>query len=152
MRKRALRTTFAFASIALAATGLAACGESSQEKATKQVCTARNNISAEITKLESLTISTNTLNEAKAAFEAIGKNLTSIKDAQPSLEPARKEEIATATSTFQSQLSGLASSLAASLTSGNLSSALANAEPKLKAALTQLGTDYKQALAPINCS
>jgi len=151
MRSRLLSRTFAVAALGLSVTGLTACGESAEEKASKQVCSARNNISEEITKLQGLTISTNTLNEAKAGFETISNDLKKIKEAQPNLAPARKEQIETATKTFQSQLSTMAAGLASSLGSGSLSSALANAEPQLKAALTQLATDYKQALAPISC-
>lgn len=152
MRSRLLTRSFVTASLAVSVLGLAACGESAEEKASKQVCSARNDISEQITKLQALTISTNTLTEAKAGFETIGKDLTKIKEAQPSLAPARKEQISAATQTFEAQLGTLATGLATSLASGNLTSALANAEPKLKAALTQLATDYKQALAPISCS
>ena len=144
--------TLAAATLALSGVGLVACGESAQEKASAEVCSARKNINEEITKLQGLTISTNTLNEAKAGFEAIGKDLTKIKDAQPNLEPARKEHVEAATKTFQAQLSSLAAGIASSLGSGSLSSALTNAEPQLKAAVTQLANDYKSALEPISCS
>ena len=149
---RLLSRSLVTVSVAVAALALAGCGESSEEKANKQVCSARSNISEQITKLQALTISTNTLTEAKDGFEAITKDLTKIKEAQPDLSPARKEQISSATQTFEAQLGSLAGGLATSLTSGNLTSALANAEPKLKAALTQLASDYKQALAPISCS
>ncbi len=140
------------ASLAVSVLGLAACGESAEEKANKQVCSARSGINEQITKLQELTISTNTLTEAKDGFEAISKDLTKIKEAQPDLSPARKEQIASATQTFEAQLASIATGLATSLSSGSLTSALANAEPRLKAALSQLATDYKNALAPISCS
>jgi len=140
------------ATLAMSAAGLVACGESAQEKAKAEVCAARKSISEQVTKLEGLTISTNTLTEAKTGFETIGKELTKIKNAQPNLEPARREQVEAATKTFQAQLSSLVSGIASSLGSGSLSSALTNAEPKLKAALTQLGNDYKSALEPISCS
>jgi hypothetical protein len=141
----------AVAAVLLGTLALAACGESSQEKAMAQVCSARNEISKQVTKLEGLTISTNTLNEAKASFEAIGNDLTKIKNAQPNLAPARKEQIQSATNTFQSQLNAIASGVASGLTSGSIESALKNAAPQLKSALSKLATDYKQALAPISC-
>ena len=152
MRAALIGRTLIAATLAMSAAGLVACGESSQEKAKAEVCSARRSISEQVTKLQGLTISTSTLTEAKAGFEAIGKELTKIKNAQPNLEPARKEQVEAATKTFQTQISSLAAGIASSLGSGSLSSALTNAEPQLKAALTQLGTDYKSALEPINCS
>ena len=152
MRSALIGRGLVAATLAMSAAGLVACGESSQEKAKAEVCSARKSISEQVTKLQGLTISTNTLTEAKAGFETIGKELTKIKNAQPNLEPARKEQVEAATKTFQAQISSLAAGIASSLGSGSLSSALTNAEPQLKAALTQLGTDYKSALEPINCS
>jgi hypothetical protein len=136
----------------LGALVFAACGESAQEKAKAQVCGARNEIQQQITKLQGLTFSSNTLNEAKAAFEAIGKELTKIKDAQSGLAPARKEQVQTATSNFETQLSSVAGGVVSSLGSTNLETALKNAEPQLKSALSKLAADYKQSLGPISCS
>lgn len=130
---------------------LAGCGESAQEKAKAEVCSARAEISKEVTKLQGLTLSSSTLNEAKASFEAIGKQLTKIKDAQPNLEPARKEQVKSATETFKSELASIASGVASGLPSGNLESALKAAEPKIKSALSTLAADYHQALGPISC-
>jgi len=131
---------------------LVACGESAQEKAAKNVCSSREEINKQITKLEGLTISSSTVTEAKTAFEAIGKDLTKIEDEQPNLAPARKEQVEKATQTFASQLSTIAGGLVTSLGVGNLEAELKSAQPQLRAALSQLGTDYKQALAPISCS
>ena len=85
------------------------------------------------------------LSEAKSAVEAIGEDLKKIKDAQPNLAPARKEQVEKATETFQKQLSSTVTALSSGLS-------LSNAESQVKAALTQLGNSYKQTLAPINCS
>ena len=43
--------------LSLAVLGVAACGESSEEKATKKVCAATSEISAQVKKLESVAIS-----------------------------------------------------------------------------------------------
>jgi hypothetical protein len=152
MRSALLGRTVAAATLAFSAAGLLACGESAQDKAQAEVCSARKIISEQVTKLQGLTISTNTLTEAKAGFETIGKELTKIKNAQPNLEPARKEQVQAATKTFETQIGSLAAGVASSLGSGSLSSALTNAEPQLKAAVTQLANDYKSALEPISCS
>jgi hypothetical protein len=147
-----LTKPLAVAALTLSVLALAGCGESSQEKAAKNVCSARNEISAQITKLEGLTFSSSTVKEAEASFEAIGNSLKKIKNEQPALTPQRKEQVQAATQTFQTELSSIASGLVSKLSSGNLEAELKNAEPQLKAALSQLGADYKQALAPISCS
>ncbi len=136
----------------LSVAAFAACGESAQEKATAQVCKARSDISAQITKLQGLTFSSSTITEAKAGFEAIGKDLTKIKDEQPALAPARKEQVEKATSTFETELSSIAAGLVSSLGSGNIEAQLKSAGPQLKSALSTLAADYRQALAPISCS
>ena len=142
----------AVVALLLSVTLIAACGQSAEEKAKAEVCSARTEISNQISKLQGLTLSSNTVNEAKASFEVIGKQLTKIKDAQPNLSPARKEQVQAATNAFESQLTAIASGVASSLPAGGLESALKGAEPKIKSALSALAADYKSALAPINCS
>src|SRR5262249_57549557 len=122
-----------------------------KERAIAKVCRGRGEIKKQITKLDGVTISSNTVNEAKASFEAIGTQLTKIRDAQPDLEPKRKEQIEPATKTFSSELSTIASGVVASLGSGNIETALKNAGPQLKSAVTKLGSAYQQAYAPITC-
>jgi len=143
--------SLAVVAMLLGSAGLAACGESSQEKAKAQVCSARSDISKQISSLEGLTISSTTISQAEASFEAIGKDLTQIKKAQPNLEPARREQVEAATKTFESQLSSITSGVISKLGSGNAVTALTSAEPALKAAVSQLASDYKQALGPISC-
>lgn len=124
---------------------LASCGESAQEKAKAQVCQARSDISKEVKKLGELTLSTSILTEAKSGVEAIGKDLTKIKDAQPDLEPARKEQIKAATQTFESQINSLLSELVSK-------PSLTKLETQLKSSLSQLASSYEKALAPLDCS
>ena len=71
----------AILALLIGAFGLAACGESSSEKATKQVCSATSEISAQIKKLENLPISSNFPSEASASVEAIGKSIKKIEEA-----------------------------------------------------------------------
>jgi hypothetical protein len=124
---------------------LASCGESSQEKAKAQVCAARSDISKEVKKLSELTLSISILTEAKSGVEAIGKDLTTIKNAQPDLEPARKEQVQAATRTFESQINSILSELVSK-------PSLSKLETQLKSSLTQLASSYEKALAPLNCS
>jgi hypothetical protein len=135
----------------LSAMALAACGESREEKAKAEVCAARKEIANQITALQGLTISANVVNEAKAHVETIGKELTKIKNAQPKLEGTRKEQVETASKTFEGELSSIAASVQSSVPSGNLESALKSAGPKIKSALETLASDYRQALGPISC-
>jgi hypothetical protein len=149
---RTLVKPLAIAALLLSALALGACGESSQDKAKAEVCSARSDISKQIEKLQGLTLSTSLLTEAKSGVEAIGKDLTKIKDAQPKLQPARKEQVEAATKSFETTFSSISSGLATALASGNIEAELKSAGPQVKAALSQLVTSYKQALAPINCS
>jgi len=116
-----------------------------------QVCSARSDISAQITKLQGMTISSSSAPEAKASFEAIGKDLNKIQSEQPKLQPARRRQVESATKNFEVELGLIASGLASSVKSGNLETALTTAGPQLKSALSKLAADYKQALGPINC-
>ena len=124
---------------------LAGCGESSEEKAKAQVCKAKSDISKQVKMLSELTISTNLLTQAKDGLEAIASDLTTIKDAQPNLAPARKEQISSATHTFEAQVSSIITGLVSN-------PSLSNAEKQLKASLTQYAKSFEAALAPINCS
>lgn len=142
---RVLGKTPAIAVLLLGVLLLAGCGESSQEKATAQVCQARSDISKQVKMLSELTISTNLLTEGKTGLEAIGKDLTKIKEAQPNLNPARKEQIQAATDTFQTQVTSIVTGLVSN-------PSLSNAEKQIKSSLTQFGTSFEHALAPINCS
>jgi hypothetical protein len=132
---------------------LAACGESSQEKARKQVCAASSEISKQIAKLEALPINTSFPGEAVTSLEAIAKSLKEVKSAAPDLEPARKEEVEAGTKAFLTQIGTITASLAVTaIKSGNSEAALKAAEPKIKAAESQLTADYKQAFAALKCS
>jgi|SRR5277367_150976 len=135
----------AFVAVALSTLALAGCGESTQEKAQAQVCSARADISKQVNTLSGLTLSFESVTQVKTGVEAIAGDLKKIKDAQPNLAPARKEQVQSATATFEAQLTTIVSEL-----SSNLS--LSNAEAKLKSSVSQLATSYKQALAPISCS
>jgi hypothetical protein len=127
------------------ALGLVACGESKEEKAKAQVCSARSDISKQVTALSSLTLSTEVVSEAKAHIEAIGSDLGKIKSAQPDLEPARREQVEKATHQFEAEVKAATDELTSNLS-------LTNAKSKLTSAAHQLATGYKQALEPIDCS
>ena len=141
----ALGRTSALLALLLAGLVLAGCGESSEEKAKAQVCSAKSDISKQVTMLGELTLSTSILTQAKDGLEAIGSDLTKIKDAQPNLEPARKQQIEAATRTFESQVTSIITGLVSN-------PSLSNAEKQLKASLTQYAKSFEKVLQPINCS
>lgn len=142
----------AVALLAVGSLGLAGCGESSEEKAAKQVCSATNEITKQISKLQTIPITTNFPTEAKSALSAISDSLSKIKENVSKLEPARKEEFEAATRTFQASLARISASVASAALSSNLESALKSAEPQIKAALSGLGNDYKKAFEALKCS
>jgi hypothetical protein len=141
---RAYARLATLAALAVGLLALAGCGESAQAKAKQQVCTARGDLVKQITTLSALTLSSSSANAAKASFEAIGRDVTQIKNAQPKLGSPLKAQVETATHSFVAQVN----SIAAGLTS-NLS--LRNAETQFKSALSQLATAYNQTLASVNC-
>jgi hypothetical protein len=124
---------------------ITACGESAQEKAKAEVCSARADISKQINMLTSLTASTISPSAVKTGVEAVANDLTKIKNAQGNLEPARKEQVQAATHTFETQLSSILTGITSNLS-------LSNAEAQFKSALSQLATSYKNTLGPINCT
>ncbi len=144
-RLRNVRKVSAIVALLLAGLLLAGCGESSQEKAKAQVCSARSDIQKQVKTLGELTLSTSVLSQAKEGLDAIGSDLKKIKEAQPNLEPARRQQIETATHTLEGQVS--------SIVTGFVSNpSLSNVEKQLKTSLTQYAKSFEQALAPINCS
>jgi len=147
---RTFGRTAGIAALTVAVLGLAACGESSEEKAKKQVCAATSEITAQVKKLQTLPISTSFLTEVQKSGEAIDKSVGEVKSAAPKLATANKEEFEAATRTFQIELASLLATVASSSTSGE--AALKSAEPKIKASLAKLETDYKKAFEGLKCT
>jgi hypothetical protein len=142
----------AIALLCVGSLGLAGCGESSGEKAAKQVCSATAEIRTQLTKLQSLPVSSSFPGEAKSSVEAIGKSADKISEAAPNLEPARKEEVEAANKAFGTEIAMITKDVVSASTSSNLSAALKSAEPQIKAALNRLAADYKKAFEALKCS
>jgi len=138
------------AAISVVVLGLAACGESSEEKATKQTCAATSEIKAQVKKLETLPISSSFVAEVKTSAEAIDKSVGEVKSAAPNLPAANKAEFEAATRTFQLDLASQIATTVKSSTSGE--AALKSAEPEIKASLSKLEADYKKAFEGLKCS
>jgi hypothetical protein len=147
IKLRGIRAHARTANLAVLAVGLLAlggCGESAQAKAKKQVCTARGDLVKQVTTLSGLTLSSSSANAAKASFEAIARDVTQIKDAQPRLGQPLKGQVETATHDFVTQVNSIASGLTSNLSPGD-------AAAQFKSALRQLVVVYNQTLAPISC-
>ena len=130
--------------VSCGAFALSACGESKEDKAKKQVCSARSDITKQIDSLKTLTISTSTPDDVKSALNTIKDDVSKMKDAQPDLAPDRKQQVQTATKTFESQLQQIVPSTVNGLS-------VTNAKTQIQSAVTSLEAAYKQALEPINC-
>jgi hypothetical protein len=132
--------------------GLVACGESSEEKATKAVCSATKEIQTQLKKLETLPISSNFPTEAKASVEAITKSAKKIEESASKLPAARQEEVNAASKAFQTEIVTITTSVASATKSSNLETALKQAGPQIKASLSKLSSDYKKAFEALKCS
>jgi ABC-type glycerol-3-phosphate transport system substrate-binding protein len=135
----------------ISALGLVACGESSSEKATKQVCSATSEISKQLKKLETLPINSSFPTEAMKSAEAIDKSIKKIEEAAPNLPTAQREEVDAANKAFEAEIATTTKSVASASKSSNLEAALKGAEPQVKASLSKLSSDYKKAFEALKC-
>src|SRR3954467_10603424 len=87
----------ALALLLAAALGVAACGESDQEKAQKKVCSARADISKQVDELKSLTPTTATVDGVRQNVNAIQDDLKDIASARGTLSADRRAQVKTAT-------------------------------------------------------
>jgi hypothetical protein len=140
------------AALATCVLGVVGCGESSEEKAAKQVCAATAEISAQVEKLKALPISLGFIAEAQKSVEAIDKSVTKIKDAEPKLEPTHREEVNAANRTLATELTTITTAvISAAKSSSDLEGAIKRAEPQIKAALNKLAVNYKKAFEALKC-
>jgi hypothetical protein len=130
----------------IVALALAACGgESAEERAQKQVCSARADIKKQVDELKSTTISTASLDGVQQNLQAIGKSLSTMARAQKDLKGDRKQDVQAATQAFKTEVASVGRELVTSLSA-------ADAKQQIQTALQGLATSYRKALAPIDCS
>ena len=149
--RRRTRITWGATALAVGALALAGCGESKEEKAKAEVCAARKSINEQVTKLQGLTLSSSSIEEAKSGLEKIGDEVRKIKDAQGDLAPARKQQVEAATAKFGEELKTVGTQFATTALSGGTSAALEAAKPKVKSALEALAGNFQEALGPVSC-
>jgi hypothetical protein len=136
------RLTLAFL---VSAVALAGCGQSAQDKAKKQVCDARTEISKQVDYLKRLTLTTATVSGVENSVKSIGTSLKKVADAEPQLTSQRKQQAQAANAAFTSELQSLAANVGKNIS-------LTNAATTLKSAVQGLVDTYQKTLAPISCS
>ena len=120
--------------IVLVVIGLAGCGESSEEKATAQVCSSTKAIQAQLSKLSELSISSKTIEEVKSAAGVMETEAAKIKESAPNLPASSKAPVEAAQSALKTELAGLATALvSAAKSSGSIEAVLKQSEPAVKA-------------------
>src|SRR3954469_3448236 len=89
------------------ALGVAACGESKQDKAQKKVCSARADISKQVNELKSLTPTTATIDGVRRNVTAIQDDLKAIASARGTLNDNRRAQVKAATDQFAAKLQSI---------------------------------------------
>jgi hypothetical protein len=132
--------------VALAAVALAACGgDSKADQAKSQVCDARADISKQVDALKGMTISSATLSQVQDNLNAIGEDLSKIKNARNDLDDDRKSQVDEANKNFESQVRSTFSDI-------GKTTSLSDAKTQLQQAFQGLASSYEQTFAKIDCS
>jgi hypothetical protein len=139
---RRLATAFV---ILLAALGVAACGESSEEKAQTAVCDARDDIAEEVGELKAITPATFTTDDVTESLQSIQSDLSEIRDAQADLSDDRRQQVESANKAFAGQVEDAVTQVARSITAQD-------AADQVTQALQQLATGYEEAFSRVDCS
>ena len=128
------------------ALAVSACGgQSKEDKAQSQVCSARADIKKQVDALKATTLTSASIDGIKSNLTAIQKDVQQIADAQGNLSSDRKQEVQKANEAFKSQVSGVARAVVSGAVSGG------SGQDQIKAAVQGLAASYQSALAPIKC-
>jgi hypothetical protein len=130
---------------ALSALVLAACGESSAEKAQDTVCDARADISQQVDQLKGITPATLDTDEVSKSLSAIQSDLSDMKGAQSELSDDRRKQVESANQAFASEVKSVVRQIGTSVTAQDAASSVSSA-------LQQLASSYEQAFSRVDCS
>jgi hypothetical protein len=142
-----MRSTI-IASILLVLAGgvLTSCGgESKADKASSQVCDARDDIGTHVKELQDLTITTATTSQVRDNLEAIQSDLTTISKATGDLSDERHKEVQAANDAFTAKMSQIGKDFGSSLS-------IEGAATQAKATLEQLAASYRSTFGQLDCS
>ena len=138
---RIARGAFAVLMLAIA---IGACGKSAADKAQSTVCSARSDISKQVTQLKSLTPATVTKDAVTQPLNAIKSDLKDISGAQGDLSSDRRSQVEAANQAFTTSVKSITSQLLTSVSA-------ADAKAGIVTALQQLATSYQQTFASLDC-
>jgi outer membrane murein-binding lipoprotein Lpp len=132
--------------VVLAGAGLlAGCGQSEEEKATDQVCSARDDIAKQVDQLKGLTLTTATTEQVRNNVTAIREDLAKIADARADLSDEQRTQVEQANDAFRSEVGNIAATVAKS-------TSIEEASAQLKAAFNDLAATYTNTFGQIDCS
>ena len=109
------------------------------------VCSARADIKKQVDELKGMTVTTATLDGARANLQAIRDGLEKMAGAQRDLRGERKEAAQKAGQTFRSEVAEVGRELLRSVS-------LSDGKQQIQAAVQGLASSYQTAFAPIDCS
>jgi len=139
-------TTPRVAVVAVAAAAvLAGCGDSAEETATTQVCTARDDIAQHVDALKGMTVTTATTTDVKDRLQAIRQDLSKIADARGDLSDDNRQQVETANDAFRTTVRETAQTVLRT-------TSVEEAGTQLEAALQQLAATYRDTFAQVDCS
>ena len=141
-----LRWTLTLVLAALVPAGvLVGCGESEEEKATSQVCAARDDISKQVKELQGLTLTTATTNQVRDNLQAIKDGLSTMSSAQTDLSEERRTELEKANQAFGDAVRDTAADVGRTLS-------IEDASTQLQSAFEGLAATYGSTLGKFDCS
>jgi phosphoglycerate-specific signal transduction histidine kinase len=124
---------------------LAGCGESEEEKATAQICSARDDIAKQVDELKGFTLTTATTSQVRENLQEIRDDLSTIADARADLSGDQRVEVEQANDAFRSTMGEIAETVART-------TSFEDASAQLKAAFNDLATSYEETFGQIDCS
>lgn len=124
---------------------LAGCGDSAEEKATAQVCDARDDIATQVKELQGLTITTATTSQVNDAVKSIRGDLSQMADARGDLSDERRDELDKANEAFVATFRETAANVVKNIS-------LSDASTQLESAFKELASSYQTTLGKIDCS
>lgn len=130
----------------LAALLLAAgCGESAEDQAMADICSARDDISAQVDELAGLTVTTATTEKVRDGLQTIRDDLSTIADATRDLSDDRRQDVQAANDEF-------ARVVRETLHEVGTTVSVEDASAQIKSAAQQLKSRYRSTFGELDCS